>query len=397
MIAAGGVTPPIPTMAYIRGGGDGSYIDTGITPDQTTKVIVWARNWNPGGGSYTWLFGSRVANQDSMFGLTLMSNANTGKVRACFGDTNTDLSDKWALMSHYHKYELSSDGFYVDDVLVSSITAATFSNIYNIHLLGCNNGGVRINGIVPTDIVACKIYKGGNLVRDYSPVESPSVGLYDAVSETVFTNAGTGSFSYGSFDPNAYTPLDYVSTGGSSWFDTSEIGGYDTPILVKFTPTGTTAANYDVCGGRDATNRLQIFTGNTTYRNARLYGMLGTGTVQAVYSSNTNDYLKNKEVIVVKANNAFSAYYNYAALGSTVTYSDVGSSYSTGRPIAVGASINQNDNHINPFVGKLQYARIGGANLVPAKVNNVAGMYDTYGDTFHPSTSGTDFTAGNEL
>ena len=340
------------------------------------------------------MFGSRVANSDSAFALNAVNNANTGKIRAAFANANSDTADMWVNFSHYHKYELSANGFYVDDTLVSSVTSTSFSNNYNIYLFGCNSAGVRLGMAVPLDICACKIYKNGTLVRDYSPVETPSVGLYDAVSETLFTNAGTGSFSFGSFDPNAYTPLDYVSTGGSSWFDTSEIGGYDTPILVKFMPTGTTAASYDVCGGRDATNRLQIFTGNTSYRNARLYGMLGTGTVQAIYSSNTNDYLKNKEVIVVKANNAFSAYYNYAALGSTVTYSDVGSSYSTGRPIAVGASINQNDNHINPFVGRLNYARIGGANLVPAKVNNVAGMYDTYGDVFYPSISETPFTAG---
>lgn len=29
---------------YIRGGADGSYIDTGIIPNENTRVIVWARN-----------------------------------------------------------------------------------------------------------------------------------------------------------------------------------------------------------------------------------------------------------------------------------------------------------------------------------------------------------------
>ena len=50
--------PPAPPVMipYVRGGGDGSYIDTGITPDPTTKVIVWARNWNPGYSYFNWVY-----------------------------------------------------------------------------------------------------------------------------------------------------------------------------------------------------------------------------------------------------------------------------------------------------------------------------------------------------
>lgn len=36
-------------------------------------------------------------------------------------------------------------------------------------------------------------------------------------------------------------------------------------------------------------------------------------------------------------------------------------------------------------------------NFVPAKVNNVAGMYDTYNDVFYQSASGTAFVAGSEI
>ena len=34
------------SIAYIRGGGSdtGPYIDTGIKPDNTMRVVVWARN-----------------------------------------------------------------------------------------------------------------------------------------------------------------------------------------------------------------------------------------------------------------------------------------------------------------------------------------------------------------
>ncbi len=387
---------PSTAVPYIRGGADGSYIDTGITPDQTTKVIVWARNWNPSSAA-VFLFGSRIASNNAAFLINTMSGANTGKIRFSFANANTDISDGFNYLSNYHKYEVDGNTFSVDDVVVGSSLATTFSNEHSIHLIGYNNGGNHADALLPIDISACKIYKGGNLVRDFIAVNSPSVGLYDLVSETLFTNAGTGSFTYGTFNPDAYTPLEYITTGGDSYFLTSVIGGYDTRILARFMPTGTTATNYDVLGGRGSTERLQIFTGNTTYRNARLYGMLGSGTVQTIYSSNTNDYLKNKDIVVIKTNNTFSAYYNYAALGSTITYSDVASSYSTGEAIMVGASKNASGNPINKFVGRINYIYLGGLNLVPANVNNVAGMYDTYGDVFYPSTSETPFTAGTTI
>lgn len=387
----GGASNRVP---YIRGGSDGSYIDTGITPDQTTKVIVWARNWNPGGASYTWLFGSRVANQDSMFGLTLMSNANTGKIRLSYGSVNTDIdSDTWHLMSHYRKYELSSDGFYVDDNIIGSVPAETFSNNYTIHLFGLNNGGTRINPVVDIDIVACKIYKGGVLVRDYTAVRTPSIGLYDAVSDTVFTNAGSGAFTFGRFNPDAYSPLKSISMSGNSYFVTSEIGKYSTPILIRCRSTVPSAAWNAPLGGRGSTNRCEIIFGNDSMRNARLYGIINSGSATAIYSANTAGYYDVKTVNVIKTNNVFRAYYNYAELGSGTTGS-TNTNFSAGYYIAIGASKNV-DNFTQKFHGYIMYARVGKHNYVPASVNGVAGMYDTYNDVFRVSETDTPFTAGS--
>lgn len=382
---------------YIRNTPD-AYIDTGITPDETTKIIVWARNFNPGGNSYTWLFGSRVANQDSMFGLNLMNGVNSGKVRACFGAVNTDLTNKWTLMSHYHKYELSANGFYVDGTLISSVTASTFSNNHNIFLFNCNNGGsVLTTSAPPTDICACKIYKNNVLVRDFTAVESPSVGLYDAVSDTVFTNAGSGSLTYGTFDKSAYTPLIYILTSGSSYFTTPAIGSYNLLTLVTFYPTSSNAAWFDVVGGRDSSKRYQIFTGNDSISNARLYGIIGSESAKTIYSTNTSGALKNKKITVFAYQGSFSGYIDHAQIGSTISYS-VNTSYSTGVPIGIGATWRSDSQAFsNKFVGRIYHVRLGDYNFVPAKVGGVAGMYETYNDVFYPSTSGTAFTAGGTI
>ncbi len=329
-----------------------------------------------------------------------MSNANTGKVRLCFGGTNTDLSDKWPLMSHYHKYELSADGFYVDDVLISGVTAATFSNNHNIYLFNCNNAGSPLTTAAPPiDICACKIYKNGVLVRDFTPTNSPFTGLYDEVSETVFQNVGTGSLSYGGFNPDAYKPLEYISANGGPYFMTDIIGGYSLTVVTKFKPTGTTATYSAIFGGRDSTNRCQFFVGNETYSSSCLSAILGTGSATDFYVSNPKKagYVRDKEFVAIKSNNTISAYYNGTQAGNTYT-SSVNSSYTTNVPIAVCADwYSHNSTITHKFYGNIYYIRLDNQNYVPAKVGGVAGMYDTYNDVFKPSASGTDFTAGPEL
>lgn len=399
MIAAGGgsPTPPAVMIPYIRGGGNGSYIDTGITSDSDTKIIVWARNFNVG-TDVNWLFGTRTSTP-SYFELVAGRLGNTGKIGGFFGGSATWHADAWPYFSHYHKYELSADGLFVDDTQLISAYSGTFSGSVNIHLFGYNANGVNSGSLLPADIFACKIYKGGVLVRDYAPVSSPSVGLYDAVSDTVFTNAGSGSFTYGTFNINAYTPLEYIATSGSSYFLTPAIGSYSLPIVIKFKPTGTTKDWFSPIGGRDntnGTNRCEIYTGNTTYSNARISAILGD-TAQYIYSSNTAGAVRNKEIIVVKNNNTFTAYYNNAAFGSAVTF-NVASSYSTGAPLSVGTTWeNHLSSDVSPFVGNIYYVGLGGYNFVPAKVSGVAGMYDTYNDISYPSTTSTPFTAGPEL
>lgn len=388
-------TPPSPvTGAYIRNQG-GAYINTGITPDNTTRIVVWARNFNPHG---LCLFGSHVAVNDSAFILSTYISTNTGRIRVDYANSIGYVDNQFANLSHYHKYELGQGKLYIDDVEVYSTSEATFSNNFPIYLFGCNRSGNRIGMGVPADICACKIYKNNVLVRDFFAVNTPSVGLYDSVTNTLFTNAGSGSFTYGVFDVNAYTPLDYITTSGNSYFITDVVSTYSLPIVVKFMATGTTKSWFDVVGGRDASNRCQIFTGNTSYSNARLYGILGTASASTIYNSNSAGAVRNKEIVVVKSDNKFSAIYNNAAFGNTITY-NVASTYSTGVPMGVGATWYENTSAWgNKFIGKIYYVGFGSqCNLVPAKVNEVAGMYDTYNDVFHSSTSGTDFTAGNEL
>ena len=385
----------VATIPYIRGGADGSYIDTGITPDETTKVIVWARNLNPTCG---WFFGSRIALQNSQLGLFLPAT-NPGAIRCIYyTNVNYDANDQFANLSGYHKYELYQGVLKVDDVEQASGSTGTFSCPHNLYLLGMNTAGTLASPTLPIDICACKIYKNGALVRDFTAVDSPSVGLYDAVSDTVFTNAGTGSFTYGTFNPNAYTPLEYISCTNKQWFDSGVYGTTSLGVISKFRIVGTSITYPSLFGtytSGTANTYFLLQFGNANYPNryANLY--INTTSAQAIYNTN-NPRLTNRNLVFVKDSSSARLYENGSGIGTSQSFSG---SFTTPDTIAV-CGHKQKGSAVSSgfFNGYMYYISFGSQrNFVPAKVNDVAGMYDTYNDVFYQSATSTAFTAGPEL
>lgn len=69
----------------------------------------------------------------------------------------------------------------------------------SLWLFARNQTSNATNYYSTTNMWYCKMWDGGNLIRDFVPCYRKSdgaAGLYDLVTETFFTNAGTGEFSY---------------------------------------------------------------------------------------------------------------------------------------------------------------------------------------------------------
>lgn len=380
----GGTSTIIP---YVRG--NSAYIDTGITPDQTTKVVVWARNFNQSTGS-VWLFGSRIANQNSSFTVSTVSAASTGTIRVGYANANYDASDKFSLMSNYHKYELDGNVFKVDDTVVTTATSAAFSNQYSIYLFGMNNAGSHISAGLPIDICKVVIWKNGTLVRYMTPVESPSVGFYDSVSGTTFTNAGGGSLTYGTFDMAGYTPLQYVECQSTAYIDTGLKGSYSLPFIVKFQPSSANTGFRFLLGGRTSTTseRCDFQIGDSTTANKGYYFdyQTATNTVYNTASQTGND------LVWIKSNNTSTLYKAGTQLG-TVTGA-TGDSFTTTYNMYIGA-LNNAGTASGGFRGRIYYVGMGSSgNFVPMEHNGVAGFYDTYNDVFYSSLSNNEFVSG---
>lgn len=396
----GGTTPPGPpptSIAYIRGDTDGAYINTGITADNNTRVIVWARNFNPHCGV---LFGSRVANGNTMFGVGAYGGTAIDRIRVDYGNVNGYVDGQYVNMSSYHKYELDGNVFKIDDVTVFTATSATFDTGYNIYLFTMNTSGTAGTNMTAIDICAAKIYKSGILVRDYTAVNTPSVGLYDAVSGTVFTNAGTGSFTYGTFNPNAYTRLEYIETAGSSWFDTGANVTYDDIVVSKFRPTGDTKRVYflfacPILEFESIKYSYRGYLGNATDLYRRFYVEMSntvaagsTIPVTMIYNS-TNPNLKDATLVYIKNTNKSRLYKNNSAIGSEGTSSEATSDFVSPNTLVIGDSGTGTET----YVGRIYYFGIGSKRaLVPAKRGSRIGMYDNYNDVFYTSDTNTPFT-----
>lgn len=386
----GGQPQPV-IVPYIRGGHNGSYINTGINPDNTTRVIVWARNFNPSG---EFLFGARDAEMTQRFAVLHPGGVDVDRIRVDFGSNNQTYVDAATTKysSGYHKYELNGNQFYIDDVLLATCPSATFECAFPMFIFGYNAAGTRA-GIppYPIDICTCKIYKGGTLVRDYTAVNTPSAGLYDAVSETLFTNAGSGSFTYGEFDKNAYTPLEYIECDGNQYYDSGIRGTNSLNYVVKFRNGGTSAwPDLFFAQTSNSSRRYGIAYGNSTTPNSVVFFTFNTTNKDYAYGSS----FAGKDLIALKSG---VNHYLYENNTQKTKQTHTAATFTTDYNIFVGAGNNAGSVSYN-YTGRIYYLGFSNSrNFVPAKVNNVAGMYDTYNDMFYPSASSTPFIAGPTL
>ena len=112
-----------------------------------------------------------------------------------------------------------------------------------------------------------KLYDNGTLIRDYIPAidENNVPYMFDKVTHSVFLNAGTGTFIYGSvLAPKTETvrfvpiirhlPISYLESTGTQWIDTGIIGNVNTKIDVLFSKVNISDSNIrGIIGARGST------------------------------------------------------------------------------------------------------------------------------------------------
>ena len=199
-MVAGGVTPRLPAgyteLAYLEGTGT-QYIDTGIecTSDlkvqfeglATTNVNAAAsggihatspyfrHHWSPYNSQFYWI----QKDTASTSSVALSASVNT------WYNVTIDPTNGTALINGTEK---------TFTALASSYTTG---KSYCVFARMANNGSTQSR---PSKFKFFKMWRGGLLLRDLVPAMRDSdsvVGMYDLVSNTFLTNAGSGTFNYG--------------------------------------------------------------------------------------------------------------------------------------------------------------------------------------------------------
>lgn len=395
-------TPPV-TGGWIRNETEGAYINTGIIPDQDTRVVMKARGITPG---LAFLFGARVGYATKTFTLLAVDAQNTMKYRLDYGTTQNLSSVVPGSFFFEHEYDFNGNVLYIDGVQVASASSATFTPNLQLYIFGINNNGTFAGGYHPFDISTVKIYQNGVLVRDFEAISNP-IGFYDKVSGTTFTNAGTGNLAYIADHPNdaLCTQLEYIeSTASPTGFDSGVYATRDLFVTSTFYLTAGVKKWQSYLGTRPSSgNDFELSFGTTSYANARAYHKINGGSSTASPNTSTNNYMSSVMLIWQKNTSGNSRIWKSGTSSTIGNVTQTASaSYQSQNTLGVGALnyaggkvADLADGTALGFFGRIYSCSLGYERCyVPVLYGGVAGLYDLLTDTFHSSQTMHAFVAG---
>ena len=170
-------------LEYIESSGS-QWIDTGITASNRAVFSMDA-----------------TAHNDEMV-VFIISNIDSQGYTKGFGEYYDDIAGQNNLLAtgrHYYDLTYSDSGIsftYDNGDQIYTITTYSISSVKKIVLFG----GQYVARRISAKLYSLKLYNNNVLVRDYIPARRNSdnvVGLWDTVTQTFFTNAGTGNFIAG--------------------------------------------------------------------------------------------------------------------------------------------------------------------------------------------------------
>ena len=180
-------------VEYIQSSGT-QYIDTGISPTTNTGFKIKA-SCTTENNTDKILIGSRASS--NRFWVDFDYNNGNKRIYGGFG--NIDNIGNYVLDTDY-EIDFNYNG--TKKVITNGVSydlTGTFDSTGSLpmYIFRANYSSPIAGNF---KVYYCQIYNGTTLVRDFIPCIRNSdsvVGLYDLVSKTFFTNAGTGTFTYG--------------------------------------------------------------------------------------------------------------------------------------------------------------------------------------------------------
>ena len=385
-------------LEYIENTGT-QYIDTGITDIINSEFELVAQQTELLSG-YPTLLGA-------------MENNNLFKVAFAYGSSDqfyTQVgtgSGDFSLSgipqdTNKHTFKLvttaSSQMFTVDTTSVSTSFTTVSSTDYSLFLFARNRQGT-VGNQTKQKVYSFKAKKNGILIADYIPAKRKSdnvIGMYDTVTQTFFTNAGTGDFIAGAPVepelPAGYVRRNFIYMMNGSYLQTDLVPTYNCKIEMVAKPL---TADVAFCGGRTGSVGSGILVSINNNRKFVMdaFGDSGSryeGTnaipIDVIYKfvfDNKVGTLYQGDTVV--DTHTFTGTDNTGAALAIKGRNDSGTIYYTNGEIYL-YSFRMYDN-----TGVLVADYIPAVKLHPLTV----GFYDTVSGTFKTATAGT-FAAGTE-
>ena len=189
-------------IEYIEINGDGAFIDTGVTPQNSPSATIRAQYLGTGQSSAAAmpLFGVRNYT-NPMKAMNFFVQSSTMKLAVNYSARDTGWQTQTTNKTAFHDFGVSSTGGTYDGTQFVSFSESVADTGISCLVGAVHQANVTESVItrqVKFRIASFALYNGGVLAFDGIAVRKGTVGyLYDKVSKRLFGNAGTGSFVLG--------------------------------------------------------------------------------------------------------------------------------------------------------------------------------------------------------
>ena len=392
-------------LEYIESSGT-QYIDTDyiFTNNKHTTILKFNKITLTGSSDYPyWACGSYVNGTTRSGGIGLQSSGYLGVGIGNIGMSSTNIRIDNPTTPIELTIQSNGDGTfsmlggsvdYINQSVGGNVTTGKSELLFGPNANGTKSSQVKMK------LYYCKLYDNDILVRDFIPMERLSdnkIGLYDFVTNTFYSNNGTGEFIAGPYickpsyyvsirQLQKYIELEYIESSGSQYIDTGVLID-DMNYVIKsdlmYCSTGTQV----IYGEMNTTNGYPgiIINGAGDFR----YGtsdrhILSSPLVRDTKYSTELSFKKLKldgvDIIATETTNTSPL--NYSIYLFARNNMGTAGNHSSAR--IYNWSLSHNGELIK--------------DLIPVKrnIDGVLGMYDRLNDVFYTNRGSGNFIAGPE-
>lgn len=369
-------------LEYIQSSGE-QYVDSGVAPKSNTRVVMDIHQ--TGTTSIKAAFGTRDASSGTapLAYLAWISSATSAR-SDYFGSSQT-MTGTFDVRMVIDK---NANVCTINGVSVTNTANSGQEAALTIFLFACNNRGT-VNYQISAKVYSCQIYDNDTLVRDYIPCQNDSgaIGLWDAVNEVFYGNAGTGTFTAGPVvpeivDESEITELEYIQSSGVQYVDTLFKPNQDTRAVIEgYNDSASSGWTY----GTWESATVNQFAGSCNKSYAVRYGTTNATLTENIPVGPVN-FDQNKNAYNVNGTTGFFTAQTFSCQYSIFLFAiNAAGAVSSGK-----------------FTGKIYSCQIYDNGLlerdyVPAMLSNgEVGLYDRVFQEFYRNAGTGEFIAGPE-